>query len=54
MRKDRLGYLFKPFLWEVGGKFTYPKDKDRLEYHHPRGSEDAFEGEHDLPFLSFL
>ena len=54
MRKDRLGYEFKPFLWEVGGKYVYPADADKTEYHHPRGFEDAFEGEHDLPFLSFL
>ncbi len=54
MRKDRLAYGFKPFLWEVGGKFVYPADKDKLEYHHPRGASDAFEVDHDLPFLSFL
>jgi L-ascorbate 6-phosphate lactonase len=54
MRKDRLGYSFKPFLWEVGGKFIYPKDAGKLEYHHPRGFEDAFEAEDDLPFRSFL
>ncbi len=22
MKKDRLGYGFKPFIWQVGGKFT--------------------------------
>jgi len=54
MRKDRLGYGFKPFLWEVGGKYVYPRDADKTEYHHPRGFEDAFEGEDDLPFRSFL
>ena len=54
MRKDRLGYLFEPFIWQVGGKFVYPADKDRLEYHYPRGFEDVFEGEPDLPFTAFL
>ena len=54
MKKDRLGYGFKPFLWEVGGKFVYPRDKDKLEYHHPRGFDDAFEADDDLPFRSFL
>jgi L-ascorbate 6-phosphate lactonase len=54
MRRDRLGYTFKPFLWEVGGKYVYPTDRDKTEYHHPRGFEDAFEAEPDLPFLSFL
>lgn len=54
MKRERLGYTFKPYIWQVGGKFTFPDDKDKFEYHHPRGFEDAFEGEHDLPFLSFL
>jgi L-ascorbate 6-phosphate lactonase len=54
MRKDRLGYGFKPFIWQVGGKFTYPADRDKLEYHHPRGFDDVFSGEHDLPYPSFL
>jgi len=47
-------YGFKPFIWQVGGKFTYPQDKDRLVYQHPRGFEDAFAGDHDMPFPSFL
>lgn len=54
MRKDRLRYDFKPFLWEVGGKFTYPDDRDALEYMYPRGFEDAFAMEPDLPFISML
>lgn len=54
MRKDRLKYKFKPYLWQVGGKFTYPTDKDELEYHYPRGFEDAFAIEPDLPFKSLL
>jgi L-ascorbate 6-phosphate lactonase len=54
MRKDRLKYTFKPYLWQVGGKFTYPTDKDELEYHYPRGFEDAFAIEPDLPFKSLL
>ncbi len=53
-KKDRLGYAFKPFVWQVGGKFVYPADKDRLEYNYPRGFEDAFSGEPDLPYPSFL
>ena len=28
MKKDRLGYTFHPFFWEVGGKYVYPTDKD--------------------------
>jgi len=54
MRKDRLKYTFKPYLWQVGGKFTFPTDKDELEYHYPRGFEDAFAIEPDLPFKSLL
>lgn len=54
MKKDRLGYGFSPFVWQVGGKFTWPVDKDRIEYHYPRGFEDVFEGETDLPYPSFL
>ncbi len=54
MRKDKLQYKFKPFLWEVGGKFTWPLDKDRLEYMYDRGFHDAFVIEPDLPFKSML
>ncbi|GBU10843.1 L-ascorbate 6-phosphate lactonase [Erysipelotrichaceae bacterium] len=54
LKKTSLQYTFKPYIWQVGGKFTFPNDQNNLEYHHPRGFEDAFEGEHDLPFLSLL
>jgi L-ascorbate 6-phosphate lactonase len=54
MRRRRLRSRFTPFIWQVGGKFVYPGDKDLVEYHYPRGFEDAFTGETDLPFPSFL
>ncbi len=54
MKKDRLQYTFKPFIWQVGGKFTYPDDKDVLVYNYRRGFEDAFAIEPDLPFPSLL
>ena len=54
MRRNRLQYKFKPFIWEVGGKFVYPDDKDRLEYHYPRGFNDIFTNPINLPFPSFL
>lgn len=54
MRKHRLQYKFKPFLWEVGGKFVWPLDKDKLEYMYDRGFHDAFIIEPDLPFKSML
>lgn len=54
MKKDRLQYEFKPFIWEVGGKFTYPNDKDRMEFMFDRGFHDAFKNDNDTPFPSFL
>jgi len=41
--KDRLEYQFHPCLWEVGGKYVYPRDKDKKDkkaYHHDRGFSD--------------
>ena len=54
MRKDRLQYKFKPYILQVGGRFTFPDDKDKMEYHYPRGFDDAFAIEPDLPFRSML
>ena len=54
MKKHRLQYAFKPFIWQVGGKFVYPGDKDKIEYHYPRGFDDAFAVDINLPFRSFL
>ncbi len=28
-KKDRNEYKFHPFFWQVGGKYTYPADKDK-------------------------
>ena len=53
MKKTRLQYKFKPFIWQVGGKFVYPQDADKREYMHRRGFEDCFTGETDLPYPSF-
>lgn len=53
-KKDRLNYQFKPFIWQVGGKFTFPDDKDRLEFNFDRGFDDVFAIENDTPFPSFL
>ena len=54
MKKDRLKYKFKPYIWQVGGKFVYPAQKDDLVYQYPRGFDDCFTVETNLPFLSFL
>jgi L-ascorbate 6-phosphate lactonase len=53
-KKDRLKFKFKPYIWQVGGKFTYPQDKDGLVYQYPRGFDDCFSNAVNLPFLSFL
>jgi len=54
MRKDRLQYQFHPFIWEVGGKYVYPTDKDKTDYHHDRGFHDCFVEEPNTPFRSIL
>ncbi len=54
MRKYRLQYKFKPFIWEVGGKFVWPGDKDKIQFMYDRGFHDAFVEEPDLPFKSLL
>jgi L-ascorbate 6-phosphate lactonase len=53
-KKNVLQYGFKPFLWEVGGRFTYPDDAGKLQYHYRRGFEDAFTDEPNVPFPSIL
>lgn len=54
LRKHKLKYQFTPYIWEVGAKFVYPDNKSDIQYHHPRGFEDAFAMEPDLPFKSLL
>lgn len=54
MRKDRLQYTFKPYIWHVGGKFVYPDDKDRRQHMFPRGYDNPFQYEPIVPFKSFL
>ncbi len=54
MRKYRLDYKFHPFIWEVGGRYLYPQDKDLRRYHHDRGFHDCFDEEPNTPFRSIL
>ena len=54
MKKDRLNYHFSPFFWQVGGKYTYPTDKDTMHYQHFRGFADIFTDEPELPYKAFL
>ncbi len=54
IKKDVLQYRFKPFIWDVGGRFTFPNDVDKRKYHYRRGFEDAFTDEQNVPFPSIL
>jgi L-ascorbate 6-phosphate lactonase len=54
MKRHALKYKFVPYIWQVGGKFVYPDNKDDREYHYPRGFDDAFADDPDLPFPAFL
>ncbi len=53
-KRYTLQYKFKPFIWDVGGKFVYPTDKDKIQYHYRRGFEDCFSIEPNVPFRSIL
>lgn len=53
-KRHLLQYGFKPYIWQVGGRFTYPQDKDALQYHYSRGFDDCFAVEPNLPYRSFL
>lgn len=53
-KKDRLNYQFKPYIWQVGGQFNFPKDKDKMEFNYNRGFQDVFVTDNDTPFPSFL
>jgi L-ascorbate 6-phosphate lactonase len=53
-KKDVLQYKFEPFIWDVGGKFIYPDDASKRQFHFRRGFEDCFEDEPNVPFRSIL
>lgn len=53
-KKNVMQYKFHPFIWDVGGKYTWPKDKDLIQYHYRRGFEDCFTDEPNVPFRSIL
>ena len=53
-KKYTLNYQFLPFIWDVGGKFIYPNDSGRRQYHYRRGFEDCFTEEPNVPFRSIL
>lgn len=54
MRKYRLNYQFHPYIWAVGGKYTYPADAEKRRYHYLRGFDDCFTEEPNTPFRSIL
>ena len=48
-------FVIDPFAFkQVGGKYVYPQDKDKIYYHHRRGFEDCFEHPQNVPFRSCL
>ena len=53
-KKDVLQYQFHPFIWDVGGKYVWPTDKDKYQFHYRRGFEDCFTDEPNVPFRSIL
>lgn len=53
-KRYKLKYKFKPYIWQPGGKFIYPDNKDDREFMYRRGFEDCFSVEPDLPFKSLL
>jgi L-ascorbate 6-phosphate lactonase len=53
-KKDVLQYKFEPYIWDVGGKFIYPDDASKRQFHFRRGFEDCFEEEPNVPFRSIL
>lgn len=54
LKKNRLQYQFKPYVWQVGGCFNFPQDKDKFEFMYDRGFHDAFTNKPDLPFPELL
>ncbi|TLF38904.1 L-ascorbate 6-phosphate lactonase [Lacticaseibacillus zeae] len=53
-RKDRFQYQFHPFIWQIGGSYDWPSDRDLSVYNYPRGFDDRFQRAGNLPFGSFL
>ncbi|MDR0569241.1 MAG: L-ascorbate 6-phosphate lactonase [Spirochaetaceae bacterium] len=53
-KKETLDYRFSPFIWDVGGKYVWPADRNKVKYHYRRGFEDCFTEEPNVPFSSIL
>ena len=52
--RHEMNAALKTKLDQIGGKYTYPQDKDRIEYHHPRGFDDCFEHDSNIQFKALL
>ncbi len=51
---NRHSMKFKLFIWKVGGKFTYPDDADKGRYNYPKGEENFYVDQPNIPFKAFL
>ncbi|NMM65261.1 hypothetical protein HBE96_22005 [Clostridium sp. P21] len=48
-------YKFKPYIWQVGGKFVYSIDNDdNRQYNCPCGFNNFFKVDKNLPFNVIL
>lgn len=54
LRREHMAYTFHPFCWLPGGRYVYPRDRNRLEYFHDRGFDDRYSHPIDLPFKAFV
>lgn len=53
-KKNKLKYSFFPYVWDVGGKYIWPVDREQREFQYRRGFEDCFTDEPNVPFRSLL
>ena len=45
LQAARLGYKFHPYIWQLGGKYVYPLERDKKYFNYERGFPDAFEND---------
>ena len=54
LQKERLNYKFHPFIWQIGGKYTFPQDIDKTVYNYDRGFSDVFKNDFSWPYDNFM
>ena len=54
IQHERLGWSFRPFLWQVGGAYRYPMDREKRAFNYERGFPDLFAAETDWPCENFF